>query len=297
MLVDRGSLSRFASLRLCAPGAVTALQQGDRRSAFRGRGVEFADYRPYDPGDDVRLIDWNVYLRLGHAVVRQFNEERSLAMRICVDVSESMTFGKPRRKADHAAQLAAALALVSLTHRDPVGLGFFGGERALAPTKATNLDGLAEVLHVLGRVEPHGRGDAHGQLVRQLGHARADRIVLISDLLAEQEPRDALLRLVAMSSRHPVVLHVLSEAELSPDFSDVAKIVDAETGESFVIRDDSAARKQYQQHLQAWREDIEQRCRGLGIRYVPAFTSTAVPDLFNNELRRAHVVEHAFGGA
>ncbi len=296
MHVDRGNLTRFSSLRLASPGAATALQQGDRRSPFRGRGVEFADYRPYDPGDDVRLVDWNVYLRLGQAVVRQFNEERSLAMKLCVDTSESMVFGEPR-KADHAAQLAAALALVSLTHRDPVGLCFYGGERAIAPTKASNLDGLAEILHVLERVEPGGRGDAHAQLIRQLGHGRSDRIVLITDLLLEDAPRDALLRLAAASSRYPVVLHVLSEAELAPSFADVAKIVDAETGESFVIRDDASARRDYQAGLDAWLAGIEARCRGLGIRYVPAFTRLEVPDLFNNELRRARVVEHAFGGA
>lgn len=296
MLVDRGSLTRLSSLRLASPGAATALQQGDRRSPFRGRGVEFADYRPYDPGDDVRLVDWNVYLRLGQAVVRQFNEERSLAMKICVDCSESMAFGEPR-KADHAAQLAAALALVSLTHRDPVGLCFYGGERQLAQTKATNLDGLAEILHVLERVEPSGRGDAHAQVVRQLGQGRSDRIVLVSDLLLEEAPRDALLRLIAASSRYPVVLHVLGNDELQPDLSDVAKVVDAETGESFVIRDDAAARRDYQAGLEAWLASLEQRCRSLGIRYVPAFTRVEVPDLFNQELRRAHVVEHAFGGA
>ncbi len=296
MLVDRGILSPLSSLRLAAPGAATALQQGDRRSPFRGRGVEFADYRPYDPGDDVRLVDWNVYLRLGLAVVRQFNEERSLAMKLCVDVSESMAFGEPR-KADHAAQIAAALSLVSLTHRDPVGLCFYGGEKNLARTKASNLDGLAEILHVLERVEPGGRGDAHAQIIRQLGQGRSDRIVLITDLLLEDDARDALLRLIAASSRYPVVLHVLSEAELEPDFSDVAKIVDSETGENFVIRDDGAARRDYQAGLDQWLSAIETRCRGLGIRYVPAFTRVEVPDLFNNELRRAHVVEHAFGGA
>ncbi|MCH9687151.1 MAG: DUF58 domain-containing protein [Deltaproteobacteria bacterium] len=296
MLVDRGSLTRLSSLRLASPGAATALQQGDRRSPFRGRGVEFADYRPYDPGDDVRLVDWNVYLRLGIAVVRQFNEERSLAMKICVDTSESMGFGDPR-KADHAAQLAAALALVSLAHRDPIGLCFFGGEQPLAPTRASNLDGLAEILHVLGRVEPGGRGDPHAQIIRQLGQGRSDRIVLITDLLLEDDARDAMLRLIAASSRYPVVLHVLGEDELSPDFSDASKIVDAETGEAFVIRDDGSAQRDYQAAIGEWLSAIETRCRGLGIRYVPAFTRVEVPDLFNNELRRARVVEHAFGGA
>ena len=121
--------------------------------------------------------------------------------------------------------------------------------------------------------------------------------LLSTDLLLEDTARDGLLRLIAASSRYPVVLHVLCDDELTPDFSDVAKIVDAETGESFMIRDDASARRDYKAGLDAWLAAIEKRCRGLGIRYVPAFTRTEVPDLFNNELRRARVVEHAFGGA
>jgi len=296
MQVDRTTLTRYGSLRLASPGAATALQQGDRRSPFRGRGVEFADYRPYDPGDDVRLVDWNVYLRLGTAVVRQFNEERSLAMRICVDTSASMAFGEPR-KADHAAQLASALAMVALTHRDPVGLCPFGGDKNLAPTKAANLDGLTEILHVLDRLEPGGQGNPHNQIVRQLGEGRSDRVVLISDLLMEEDERDKVLRLIAGSSRYPLVLHVLSEEELEPDFADWAKVVDCETGEEFIVRDDSSAQKEYAEGLAKWLADVEARCRGLGIVYVPTFTNIEVGDLMENELRRAHVVEHAFGGA
>jgi uncharacterized protein (DUF58 family) len=297
MLVDRGNLTRFANLRLVAPGAVTSLQQGDRRSPFRGRGVEFADYRPYDPGDDVRLVDWNVYLRLGIAVVRQFNEERSLAMRVCLDVSESMSFGEPLRKADHAAQLVAALSLVALMHRDPVGLVCFGSDRPAPPVKALNLDGLGAILHVLDRVEPRGRGPAHDQIIRQIGASRSDRIVLVSDLLVEHEERDRLLRLLASAGRYPVLLHVLSEAELSPDLGDAAKIVDAETGEELFVRDDASTMRDYHQALEAWIAAIEARCRRLGIRYVPTYTNVAVPDLMNNELRRARVVEHIAGGA
>lgn len=295
MDVDRSTLTRYGNLRLASCGAATALHPGDRRSAFRGRGVEFADYRPYDAGDDVRLIDWNVYLRLGTAVVRQFNEERSLAMRLCLDTSESMGFGEPR-KADHAAQLAAALAMVSLMHRDPVGLCPFGGDRMVAPTQGTNLDGLTEMLHVLDRLEPGGHGDAHRQITRQLGQGRSDRIVLISDLLMEHDARDRVFRLIATSSRRPLVLHVLSEAELSPDFGDWAKVVDCETGEAFAVRDDSSARKEYNEGLGAWLAAIERRCRSLGITYVPTFTDTEVPELIEHELRRARVVEHAFGG-
>lgn len=294
MRIDRESLTRYAALRLHAPAHATSLQQGDRRSPFLGRGLEFADYRAYDPGDDIRLIDWNVYLRLGTVLVRQFNEERSLSVRICVDTSASMEFGEPR-KADHGAQLAAALAIVALAHRDPVTLCCFGGDASVR-AKASNLDGLAELLHLLERVEPGGHGDAYAQLTGQLGTSRADRLVVVSDLLYEDSVRESLLRLLAASSHQALLMHVLSEEELHPDLREVSRVVDSETGEELVIRDDRGAQRVYADALQRWRAQIEARCRTLGIRYVPALNATAIADLIHTDMRRARIVEHAAGG-
>lgn len=295
MYVDSESLARYAALRMRAPAHATSTHQGDRRSPFLGRGLEFADYRAYDPADDVRLVDWNVYLRLGTALVRQFHEERSLSVRIAVDVSGSMAFGTPR-KADHAAQLAAALAVVSLAHRDPVTLTCFGGQAAPVQARAVNLDGLPELLHLLRRVEPGGRADAYAQLAASLGTARVDRLVLASDLLVEDDVRESLLRLLAASSRHPILLHVLGPDELEPDFADVQRVVDAETGEALVLGDESSLARRYQEVLDAWIDAIRTRCRTLGIHYVQTSTRDAVPDLVHEGLRRAEVVEHASGG-
>jgi uncharacterized protein (DUF58 family) len=297
MFVDRTDLTRFANLRLAAPGHATALQQGDRRSPFRGRGVEFSDYRPYDPGDDVRLVDWNVYMRLGTAVVRQFAEERSLAMRVCLDVSDSMGFSTGPRKADHAAQLAAALALVSLQHRDPFGLVCFGCSRPPPTVKASTLDGLVEVISVLEGVEPGGSGVPHDQIARLIGPRRSDRIVVVSDLLMEADELDRTLRLIASLSVYPVVLHVLGQSELEPEIGDAMKIVDSESGEELMVRDDANAMRDYHQGLDEWLENIQKRCSALRIRYVPTFTTLPVPDLMTGELRRAGLVEHIGGGA
>ena len=296
MKVDRTALARFAQLRLHAPSVATSLQQGDRRSPFLGRGVEFADFREYDPGDDIRLIDWNVYLRLGQVLVRQFNEERSLSIKICLDVSASMAFGEPR-KADRAAEVAAALATIALVHRDPVILICFGADRAPVRAKAVNFDGMAELVHVLERVEPGGTGDAYKQLAGQLGGGRTDRLFLISDLLCEPAAREQQLRLLAASSLHPVLVHTLSAQELKPDLRDVSEIVDAETGETLVLRDGPEAEEAYQEGLRTWLEDIQARCKTLGIQYLrlPPEGSSLIA-FIEGDLRRAHVVENAAGG-
>ena len=294
MKVDRQKLARFAELRLRAPGAATSLQQGDRRSRFLGRGLEFADYREYDPGDDIRLIDWTVYLRLGQVLVRQFNEERSLSIKICVDTSASMAFGC-ERKADRAAQLAASVATVALSHRDPVQLVCYGSDRSPVTAKGVNLDGMAEMLHVLERVEPRGRGNAYAQLAGQLS-GRTDRLFLISDLLAEEAEREQLLRLLAASSLHPVLLHVLSEEECKPDLADVSRVVDSETGEELVIEDGQSAEEKYAEALAAWLDAIEARCRTLGIQYLRLTDEHDLDDWMQGDLHRAKVVEHTAGG-
>jgi uncharacterized protein (DUF58 family) len=294
MRIDRDSLTRYAELRLRATARATSLQQGDRRSPFLGRGVEFADYRPYDASDDIRLIDWNVYLRLGTALIRQFNEERSLSSEIFVDVSASMDFGRPL-KADHAAQLTAALAVISLAHRDPVTVCCYGGERPVR-ARASNLEGLGVLLHLLERVEPGGHADAYAQISSQLGTARVDRLVLITDLLVEDDRRESLLRLLAASSHQPVLLHVLSAEELQPALDAMYQVVDAETDEALIVRDDRLAQRTYAEHLEGWIEAIRTRCRTLGIRYVAAHNPVTVSDLVTGELRRASLVEHAAGG-
>lgn len=296
MKVDRTALARFAELRLHAPSVATSLQQGDRRSPFLGRGLEFADYREYDPGDDIRLIDWNVYLRLGQVLVRQFNEERSLSIKICLDVSGSMAFGEPR-KADRAAEVAAALATIALIHRDPVALICFGGDRPPVRAKAVNFDGMAELVHVLERVEPGGVGDPYKHLAGQLGGGRTDRLFLVSDLLCEADVRERQLRLLAASSLHPVLVHTLSTQEFTPDLRGVSEVVDAETGETLVLRDGHEAKEAYAEGLRVWLEELESRCKALGIQYLrlPPEGASLV-DFVEGELQRAHVVEHVAGG-
>ncbi len=296
MKVDRTALARFAELRLHAPSVATSLQQGDRRSPFLGRGVEFADYREYDPGDDIRLIDWNVYLRLGQVLVRQFNEERSLSIKICLDVSGSMSFGAPR-KADRAAEVAAALATIALVHRDPVTLICFGADTPPIQAKAVNFDGMAELVHVLERVEPSGTAGAYKQLAQQLGGGRTDRLFLLSDMLCEPGAREQQLRLLAASSLHPVLVHTLGADELQPDLEDVSEIVDEETGETLTVRDGEDAQDAYRAGLQAWLAEIEVRCKTLGIQYVrlPPEGSSLI-GFVEGDLRRAQIVEHVAGG-
>ena len=203
---------------------------GEYSSAFRGRGVEFAEVREYQPGDDVRMIDWNVTARLGSAYIKRFLEERELTILFAVDYSASGAFGTRRRtKRALAVEICAVLALAAARNNDRVGTAFFTDrlERYVPPRK-----GRRQVLRVISELlahEPAGRRtDLAGSLLALEPLLRRRSVLfVVSDFLADGW-RPVLGRL---ARRHDVIAVQLvdpREREL-PDVGTVA-LQDAETG-------------------------------------------------------------------
>ena len=203
---------------------------GEYSSAFRGRGVEFAEVREYQPGDDIRTIDWNVTARLGAAYVKRFLEERELTVLFAVDYSASGAFGTRRRtKRTLAVEVCAVLALAAARNNDRVGAALFTDrlERYIPPRK-----GRRQVLRVISDLlahEPAARGtDLVSSLVALEALLRRRSVLfLVSDFLAEGW-RPVLGRL---ARRHDVIaVHLVDPRERAlPDVGLVA-LADAETG-------------------------------------------------------------------
>lgn len=294
MKIDRELFKKVAALRLTTPRLARGPRQGNRRSPNLGRGVEFADYRPYSPGDDLRLVDWNVYARLEVVLVRLFHEDLNMAVHVAVDCSGSMDFGQVC-KADHAAQLGAALALVAMFNQDTVSLGCVGGQGPKAVVRGQNENGFPALLKLLERVQPGGRAEPWRELEAQLHGRKVDRLFFLSDMLYEDEDRERVLRLLASASEGSVLLHVLSDEELEPDLSDAQLVTDAESGDELLIAGGARAAETYQRGLAAWLEKLQERCQRLGIQYVPAFTHVAVDRLLLGVMRQAGVAESATG--
>jgi uncharacterized protein (DUF58 family) len=287
MKIDRSIFGSLETLRVAAPRPSASIRPGDRRSRARGRGLDIADFRPYVPGDDLRLVDWNIFARLEAVLVRLFHEDRDLSIIVVVDASASMGFGTPR-KLDHAGELACCLAFLALRARERVRMVIAGGGRA----KGDHLGALPVIVDQLERVEPTGIADLSMTLAMEAERGRGDHAVLLTDLLVEPDVREATLRRLAALARRPILLHVLGDCELTPDL-DEAVLVDAETGEEVPVRGD---KKGYQAELARWRAEIEQRCGELGIQYAPAFTTVPARTLIGDDLRRRGVTEAARGG-
>ena len=208
---------------------------GSYRSAFRGKGLEFAEVREYVPGDDVRSIDWNVTARHGHPFVKRFDEERELTVVIALDLSGSLRFGSgPRTKRGTAAEAGALLSLAASRNRDRVGLLLFTDrvELYLPPSKsrARSLRVVRELL----AFEPKGSGTDVGGALAFLGRVLRRRAVvfLISDWLADSFERPLGL----LARRHEIVIvEVTDPLEAALPSSGLIRVRDLESGESRLV--------------------------------------------------------------
>jgi uncharacterized protein (DUF58 family) len=230
------TIARVRRLELASRRLVESLFAGQYHSAFKGRGLEFAEVREYDAADDHRLIDWNVTARTGVLHVRRYDEERELTTLLCVDVSGSQAFGTgDSLKRDVAANLCALVAFAALRNNDRVGALLFSDrvEHFLAPRKGRNhvLRMLRDVLFV----EPESRATSVAQALTYVNQALRKRAVVFvaSDFLSPgYEPE---LRVAAL--RHDVICAVLVDPweEALPEGVGLVTVRDPESGGSQVL--------------------------------------------------------------
>jgi uncharacterized protein (DUF58 family) len=229
MTISPEILKQVKAIELRSRGIVSSLFAGEYRSVFRGQGMEFAEVRQYEHGDDYRAIDWNVSARLGHPYIKTFHEEREITLLLIVDHSGSVYFGTPRSKAALAVEVASILALAAASTNDRAGALLFSDqvERVIPPGKGRRH--ALRVVRDLVAFRPHGRRtDLAAALRYATGLLRHRSIVVVlSDFLAEgwEQP------LRQLGVRHDVVAIAVEdprETEL-PDAGWI-NLEDAETG-------------------------------------------------------------------
>jgi uncharacterized protein (DUF58 family) len=255
---------------------VNSLFSGEYRSIFKGQGMEFAEVREYQPGDEVRSIDWNVTARMRRPFVKRYIEERELTLMLVVDVSGSEQFGTVHRfKAELASELAAVLTMSAVRNNDRVGALLFTDriEHFVPPAKGRR-HALRILRDVLGHV-PVGRGtDIAGALQFLLRLVSQHAIIfLISDL----QDRDVEHPLKLLAQRHDVVVATIDDPgeRVLPDVG-LARFVDPESGETIdVDTSDPAVRAAYEAATVADRDARRHLLRRLAIDEIPITTGTS----------------------
>ncbi|MGH7498569.1 MAG: DUF58 domain-containing protein [Gemmatimonadales bacterium] len=239
---------------------------GEYSSAFRGRGVEFAEVREYQPGDDVRTIDWNVTARLGAAFVKRYLEERELTVMFVVDLSASGSFGSLRRtKGDLATEVCAVLALAAARNNDRVGSMLFTDrvESYVAPAK-----GRRHTLRVISDLlafEPRGTGTDLGAALADLESTLRRRAVIF--ILSDFITPDYDGAIARLARRHDVVaLHLVDPRERELPDAGIVTLWDPESGEwRRVDTGDQRVREYFHRRTQEFDGALDRRLRERGV--------------------------------
>jgi len=284
-LLDPAFLRRLSQLRLLARRRFAGASAGARRSTRRGSSAEFADHRPYYPGDDVRRIDWNAYARLEELVLRLFVAEEDLSLYLLVDTSASL--GEPAAKLDTAKRVAAGLGYVALTGSDRVSVWPFADSMGAVMAPIRGRKRVGSMLRALDALEAGGATDLSRAVDQLLARrVRPGLVAVVSDFMDPRGYARPLDRLI--SERHePVLFHVVHPEELDPTPGGDFLLVDAERGTEVEVSLDGRAVRAYRRRVAAFLDELSGYAKKRGLFYGRVATDADFEDALLRYLRAA----------
>lgn len=284
---------RLMRLRMRPRRTRTSGQKGERRSARRGTSLEFADFRNYVAGDDLRKLDWNAYARLDRPIVKLYEDEQDALIHLLLDDSASMGAlpddPTSAAKGLAARQIAAGLGFIALNTNDRLTL-----TRLSQPQEpifsGRGRGSVAGLLRALEAQPPSSAVDLL-EALRYFSQRerRGGMVFLISDLFTEGD-LDVGLRALLAAHHEVTLLHTLSPEEQQPSLSGDLRLIDVETNAPAELTITADLYDQYRQSLEAWQKGIRAACARRGVRYLPVTTGAPLEPLFLRDLRRVGVV-------
>jgi uncharacterized protein (DUF58 family) len=274
-LLDPNVLARIGNLEMRAKGVVEGFIQGLHRAPNLGASTDFAEHRPYMPGDDTRRVDWRLFARSDRFYVKEFEADTNTNFIVLLDVSRSMAFGN---KMQYACTLAACLAYFSSLQRDRVGLATFANRIVdFVPPSAKH---LRLVLHSLDNAErsvpkePAAESTRYRQLFQRMSDTvrRRSMIAILSDLYEEPEDVVSAVNTLRGRGNDIMVLHILDPRERQFPFEQAGNFMDLESGDTMPIIPDYL-RDEYQKLMAAHIETLGRRLGGHNVDYAQFDTS------------------------
>ncbi len=286
---DTDFLRKLERLHLVAKRLSWTALKGEHAVSRKGFSLEFSDYRRYQPGDDLRYVDWNIYRRLERLLVKVFTAEQEMNIYLLVDASRSMAEGTPM-KLDYAKKVAAALGYIGLKNLDRVGGAAFSTALQAPLTLGRGRKQILSLFHFLSRLT--SSGETHLQAA---AHAFSNLfphpgfVVIVSDLFDPAGWRRALEELTA-KGHQLLVIHIVDEQELQPAALGDVALVDVEGGRErkFFLDDDLVRR--FQAELANYFKEIESVCTSRRIDYLRTSTQTPFDDFVLQALRQVSSV-------
>jgi uncharacterized protein (DUF58 family) len=320
MHFDETSLRKLQQLTLVTSRVRAGTLRGERRSLKRGAGLEFADFRDYVPGDDLRRVDWNVYARLDRPYVKLREEEEDLAVHILVDASQSMDWGEDaHHKFNYALHLAAGVGSIGLSTGDRVTVVMLhdshpstarrtqaernevesksvrhSAQDAYSPIAEVSLRGQQYLMHLLKFLEAQqaaGITDLEAATRRYLiKPRRPGLVILISDLLSPNGYQSTA-KLLQQRGHEVAIVHVMSPDEIDPPLAGDLKLIDVETGSAQEVSVDGGLRDAYRERVKTWCHEAQAFCRARGVRYLAVQTDRPWDEVVLYDMRKAGMVK------
>jgi uncharacterized protein (DUF58 family) len=295
-LFDEKTLRQLEQLALIANQVRAGAIKGERRSTKRGTSIEFADYRNYTKGDDLRRVDWNIFARLERPFVKLLEEEEDLAVHLLLDASASMDWPRDAdappgiHKFTFARRLLAGLAYISLTSGDRLTIRAMSDRATTQWGPARSRARLLDMLNTVENFQAAGEVDLNADLRDYaLRGGRPGLCLIITDMFSPTGYEDGLTALLGRG--HEVgVIHILSPDEVDPPLTGDLRLVDVETTGGQDVTIDAGMRDLYQRRLVAWRDHIGAYCRSRGVHYVTLETNVPWEEVILYQLRRLGVV-------
>ncbi len=284
-LLDPDFMMRLERLDIVSRKIFAGRMKGERRSKRKGQSVEFADYRNYVVGDDLRFLDWNIYGRLERLFIKLFFEEEDLHINVLVDLSKSMDFGDPN-KALYAKRVAAAIAYLGLVKYNRVTVTAFSDR--FGPEKA-GVRGrrlIHQVLGFLSELEPAGAGNMTAACRRfAIRHPQRGIVILLSDFM-DKGGYETGLRYLIGRNYDLYAIQLLSPHEINPELMGDLRLRDIEDNDLADITVTHALVNRYKHNLNAYCQQLRTFCARRGITYLFAATDVPFDSLVLTYLRR-----------
>jgi uncharacterized protein (DUF58 family) len=264
--------------------------QGEHRSQRRGHSMEFADYRDYTPGDDLRHLDWHIYARLERPFIRLFENEEELTVHLILDGSASMNWpvDDDLNKWIFSRRLVAALGYITLVNGDKLTVTHLHGRELHQwyPRRGRgHVHSLFSYLDSLEATGPTELDIVLHHLISGFSRNRTSLVFLVSDLFSPDGYQRGLAALQS-AGNEVNLLHLLSPDEIEPDLTGDLRLHDLETGLTRDVTVDGNMRQLYRQKFEAWRDSIEQHCFARNINYVTLNTSQPFESMILRQLRQ-----------
>lgn len=291
-LFDEKTRRKLEQLMLAASRVRAGAIKGERRSNKRGTSIEFADYRNYVPGDDLRRLDWNIYARLERPLTKLYEDEEDLAVHLILDTSASMNLpdDPELNKFTYTRRLLAGLGFISLTSNDRLMVTAVSGSTAqrFGPSRGRGYG--VRLLNFVNDIQARGTTDLNAALHDYAMRAgRPGLCIILSDMFSPSGYVDGLNTLLGKGYEVALV-HVLSPDEIEPPLVGDLRLVDVETGGAQEVSIDGGMRDLYVKRVHEWRENIRAECVRRNVHYVPVETSTPWEKVILYDLRRLGIV-------